>query len=105
MYKAKDLYFKGFIRMPLGRPRVELAKFVTTEHVIELSFNKESLRVAIRQESAAKMQTIMREHWFRETILNPLSTKLLNGHNLDDTTEEDKKAIARYFNLMHQEEV
>ena len=51
------------------------------------------------------MLAIMREHKLIETFLNPLSAKLLNRYNLDNTTEEEKKAIARSFNQMHQEEV
>ena len=46
-YKAKDLYFKGFARMPLGRLRVEISKLVPAKHIIKLSFVKGNLRVTV----------------------------------------------------------
>ena len=73
--------------------------------MIKLSFVKGNLRVTFWQKSVKMVQKIMRENKFTEKFQNPLTTKLLARGKYDQTTEEEKKAIAKSFNLMHQEEV
>ena len=104
-YRATDLYFSGFQKMPLSQLRKTLCNVVPAKFILKISFVRRFLRLTVWLEDAKKVSTLLKQKSFIPVSVDPLSPHMLASSMYDTRTTTEKAAISKSYFELHAEEV
>ena len=104
-YRATDLFFSGFQKMPLSQLGKTLCNVVPAKFILKISFVRRFLRITVWLEDAKKVSALLKQKSFITVSVDPLSPHMLASSMYDTRTAAEKAAISKSYFDLHAEEV